>query len=104
MSMPKGHKAEKGYATVTDFPGALDYRAIAEKMSDAGDQMNHSTARNVFLRAMKKLAQTMHQHYDLSIEDGDLAHTARDPEFQQGIYEAMIDMHDEVKEGVNQRG
>ena len=99
MSMPKGYKTEKGYATVTDFPGALDYRAIAEKMSDDGDQMNHSTARNVFLRAMKKLAQTMHTHYDLSIEDGDLGHTARDPEFQQGIYEAMIDMHDETERG-----
>lgn len=92
MSMPKGHKAEKGYATVTDFPGALDYRAIAERMSDDGDQMNHSTARNVFLRAMKKLAQTMHELYDLPIEENDLSRTARDPEFQQGIYEAMIDM------------
>ena len=72
MSMPKGYKTEKGYATVTDFPGALDYRAIAEKMSDDGDPMNHSTARNVFLRAMKKLAQTMHAHYGLSNEEGDL--------------------------------
>ena len=95
MSMPKGHKAEKGYATVTDFPGALDYRAIAERMSDDGDQMNHSTARNVFLRAMKKLAFTMHELYDLSVDENDLARTARDPEFQQGIYEAMIDMRSE---------
>lgn len=95
MSMPRGHKAEKGYATVTDFPGALDYRAIAEKMSDDGDQMNHSTARNVFLRAMKKLAQSMHELYALDVEDESLAKTARDPEFQQGIYEAMIDMRSE---------
>lgn len=98
MSMPKGHKAEKGYATVTDFPGALDYRAIAERMSDDGDQMNHSTARNVFLRAMKKLALTMHELYDLSVDESDLARTARDPEFQQGIYEAMVDMQDDRKD------
>lgn len=100
MSMPKGYKAEKGYATVTDFPGSMDYRAIAERMSDDGDQMNHSTARNVFLRAMKKLAHSMHKMYDLEVEEEALAHTARDPEFQQGIYEAMTDMQgSEYREG-----
>ena len=91
MSMPKGFKSNNGYATVTDFPGALDYRAIAEKMSNAGDKMNHSTARNVFLRAMKKLAHTMHDLYSLSVDESDLDRTARDPEFQHGIYDAMID-------------
>lgn len=104
MSMPKGHKAEKGYATVTDFPGALDYRAIAEKMSDDGDQMNHSTARNVFLRAMKKLAQSMHELYDLSIDENNLVRTAKDPEFQQGIYEAMIDLRAETAQENPQNG
>ena len=104
MSMPKGHKAEKGYATVTDFPGALDYRAIAEKMSDDGAQMNHSTARNVFLRAMKKLAQSMHELYDLSIDENNLARTAKDPEFQQGIYEAMIDLRAETTQENPQNG
>ena len=92
MSMPKGFKSDKGYATVTDFPGSLDYRAIAERMSESGDKMNHSTARNVFLRAMKKMAYAMHDLYDLSVDDPDLDRTARDPDFQHGLYEAMVDI------------
>ena len=51
MSMPKGYKVEHGYATVGD---GLGYREIAEKMTETGDKMNHSTARNVFLSAMSK--------------------------------------------------
>ena len=34
--------------------GGLDYRSIAEKMTTEGHKMNHATARNIFLRAMKK--------------------------------------------------
>ena len=33
MSMPKGLKIERGYATVTET-GGMGYREIAEKMSD----------------------------------------------------------------------
>lgn len=89
--MPKGFKSEKGYATVTNFPGALDYRAIAERMSDDGDTMNHSTARNVFLRAMKKLASSMHTLYDLEMSEEALDRTAKDPDFQGGVYDVMSD-------------
>ena len=60
MSMPKGHKSENGYATVTSIEGAKDYRTIANQMTDEGHKMNHATARNVFLRAMKKIAEPLH--------------------------------------------
>lgn len=90
--MPKGFKADKGYATVTDFPGALDYRAIAEKMTSDGDKMNHSTARNVFLRAMVKLATSMHSLYNLDMDEELIDRSAKDPEFQSGIYDFMIDL------------
>ena len=55
MGMPKGHKSENGYATVTGTSG-FGYREIAEKMTSDGLKMNHATARNYFLRAMKKIA------------------------------------------------
>ena len=34
MSMPKGHKSQHGYATVSGIDGGLDYRSIALKMTD----------------------------------------------------------------------
>lgn len=91
MSMPKGFKSRKGYATIAEIPGALDYRTIAEKMTDSGDKMNHATARNIFLSAMKKLAEPIHILYNLDDSDESIMITAKDPEFQSGI----IDMFDE---------
>ena len=44
MSMPKGHKSENGYATVTSIEGAKDYRTIADHMTGEGHKMNHATA------------------------------------------------------------
>ena len=91
MSMPKGFKSRKGYATIAEIPGALDYRTIAERMTESGDKMNHATARNVFLSAMRKLAEPIHDLYDIDDSDESVMVTAKDPEFQSGI----IDMFDE---------
>lgn len=100
MSMPAGFKADKGYATVTDFPGSMDYRSVAERMSSDGDRMNHSTARNVFLRAMKKLVVNMHELYGLELDVAQIERSAKDPDFQRGIYEIMLDL-DELRENSN---
>jgi len=89
--MPKGFKSRKGYATIAEIPGALDYRTIAERMTESGDKMNHATARNVFLSAMRKLAEPIHGLYDLDDSDDSVMITAKDPEFQSGI----VDMFDE---------
>jgi hypothetical protein len=93
--MPKGFKAQHGYATVKEFAGGADYRTIAKKMSDNGYKMNHATARNVFLSALRKLAKSLHQAHDLPIGDSDLQKTAKDPRFQSGVAEIL--------EGINNR-
>lgn len=91
MSMPKGFKSRKGYATISDIPNGMDYRKIAEKMTDSGDKMNHATARNVFLKAMVKIAGPIHDLYQLDTSENAVMQTAKDPEFQMGV----IDMMDE---------
>lgn len=89
--MPKGFKSRKGYATIAEIPGALDYRKIAEHMTDSGDKMNHATARNIFLSAMCKLAEPIHNLYNLDDSNESVMITAKDPEFQSGI----VDMFNE---------
>jgi len=90
--MPKGYKSDKGYATVTSKYGGLDYRTIAEKMSEQGYKMNHATARNVFLRGMKKLSGSLCSLYE--IDDGaTIDQIARDPRFQQGMVEIVSDIY-----------
>ena len=50
MSMPSGKTFDHGYGARS--PEGMGYREIAEKMTESGDKMNHSTARNVLLRAL----------------------------------------------------
>ena len=90
MSMPKGHKVETGYATVNGEDGCLGYREIAEKMTDQGHIMNHSTARNVFLRAMQKIAMPITESYGGS----DAQKLANDPRFQSCVQEIISEYID----------
>jgi len=94
MSMPKGHKSKFGYATVKQDCDGMDYRTIAEKMTDAGFKMNHATARNVFLKAMKKLAEPICEAYKSSDSQGS-DDISRDPRFQSCMTEMVSSIYDE---------
>ena len=78
MPMPKGHKSENGYATVTGH--GKGYREIAEDMTANGHKMNHATARNHFIRAMEKLASKVQPVSNKSVPE-----LAADPRFQDAI-------------------
>ena len=85
MSMPKGYKSSCGYATVSSDEGCMGYREIAEAMTSDGDKMNHSTARNVFLRAMQKIANPVCELYGAP----DSKNMSQDPRFQECIQEII---------------
>jgi hypothetical protein len=94
--MPKGHKSQHGYATISSIDGGMDYRTIAEKMTESGYKMNHATARNVFLKAMKKIAAPVHDLFGRPASDEDLIRTAKDPRFQESVVE-IIEDHSDIK-------
>ena len=87
MSMPKGFKSEYGYATVADNICGMDYRTIADAMTQSGFKMNHATARNILLRAMKKLAEPICKLHNIDNYNNYIERIARDPRFQAGIAE-----------------
>jgi hypothetical protein len=90
MSMPKGFKKQHGYATVDNLDDSMGYREIAEFMTGSGDKMNHSTARNVFLSAMSKLAGDVCNQFDgHSMKKDEMA---KDPRFQSGIYDILANI------------
>jgi len=88
MSMPKGYKSKHGYATV-GADGGLGFREIAEKMTDDGDKMNHSTARNVFLSGMGKLAKDACTVFDIKPTPENLKRISSDPRFQSGVIDIL---------------
>ena len=98
MSMPKGYKSDYGYATVSSIEGGLDYRSIAEEMTSNGYKMNHATARNIFLRAMKKLAEPLCELYDSELDVALADSTAKDPRFQASMIELIEDIYDTSEE------
>ena len=88
MSMPKGYKIERGYATVNEL-GGLDYRSIADQMTDDGHKMNHATARNVFVKGMSKIAREVCVLYGQECTPQNLKSVAIHPGFQNAIAEMM---------------
>lgn len=91
MSMPSGKRFKNGYATVEK--NCLKYREIAEQMSISGDKMNHSTARNVFLSAMRKVCTPIYHEIsrELNITEDEIF---RNPDFQEGLIEIISDFYE----------
>ena len=90
MPMPKGYTSQFGYATVSSDDGCLTYREIADVLTQSGDKCNHSTARNIFLRAMRKIADKVAAEYD----GVDPLLIAEDPRFQEAIQQFAAETFD----------
>jgi len=89
MSMPKGYRSAHGYATSED---GIGFREIANIMTKSGDEMNHSTARNLHLRGMMKIAVPLAKaHFNLTGQEleNEARRIANDPRFQEGLNEII---------------
>ena len=84
MGMPKGFKSKNGYGTSKLFDG-MTYHEIADSMRDTGFKMNHSTARNVFVNALIKVASEISELYELNLSDIELKKLAIHPGFQDSV-------------------
>ena len=54
-----------------------------------GFRMNHSTARNVFVNSLKKIAKNVVELYDVEYNEKELTRIAKDPRFQDAVVEFM---------------
>ena len=93
MAMPKGFKSENGYGTSKLFDG-MTYHEIADNMREEGFKMNHSTARNVFVNALIKVADEIVDLYDLDYSDKDLKRLAINPDFQDSVRGFMCELNE----------
>ena len=88
MALKKGSKFTKGYATVIEDDG-VNYREIADIMSEIGFVMNHSSARNYVLRVMTKFAEEFAKEWDIDITDENIKSIAASPQFQNVIADLL---------------
>lgn len=87
MALRKGSKIDRGYATV-DTDG-VNYREISEVMTEMGWTMNHSSARNYVLRAMKKFAAGFAEAHGIELTDEQVSAAATAPVFQSFMGEVL---------------
>jgi hypothetical protein len=88
MSLKKGSKFVKGYATVIEDDG-VNYREIADIMSEIGFIMNHSSARNYVLRVMAKFAEAFDEEWNLGLTHDNIQAVASSPQFQNAISDLL---------------
>ena len=95
MSMPNGSKFKNGYATVDSDNGGLEYRAIAEKMAESGDKISVSTARNLLIRALEKVAREVCIANGVKPDrlDEESRRVAFDPRFQESMSSLLGDIY-----------
>jgi hypothetical protein len=93
MAVKKGTQFSKGYATVVEDEG-VNYREIADIMTQLGFTMNHSSARNYVLRVMNKFAEEFDARWNLGLSDERIKNVARSPEFQSAIADILHSLQD----------
>lgn len=81
-------KNNKGYATVLEDEG-INYREIADIMSEIGFVMNHSSARNYVLRVMTKFVHAFDEEWNLELSDEKIKNVAASPQFQNVISDLL---------------
>tara|TARA_B100000282_G_C31441432_1_gene358169 strand:- start:136 stop:402 length:267 start_codon:yes stop_codon:yes gene_type:complete len=82
--MPKGFKTKNGYGTTKELGGAT-YHEVAQVMNEKGFKMNHSSARNIYISAMMKIAREVSNLYELKHTDKEIKSIAIDPDFQSAV-------------------
>ena len=88
MALKKGTKVDRGYATVAIDEG-VNYRDIAETMTNMGFPMNHSSARNYVLRVMRKFAKAHLDARGIEASEERVDIIAKSPMFQYVISEQL---------------
>lgn len=78
------NKKKSSYATVTLDEG-VNYREIADMMTEIGFKMNHSSARNYVLRVMRKFADAIVEGWSLDVPEHRIEKIVKSPQFQQAI-------------------
>jgi len=90
-AMPKGHKPKGGYCSPSSISGADNYETIANKCTDLGYTMSTSSARNTFLYAMMKIANSVQKSNHLTLNEKELYDIARNAQFQKSVAEILKD-------------
>jgi hypothetical protein len=84
------------YVTLSD---GIDFRQIAKIMSEAGHQMNHATARNVLIIALRSLLTNLASQFNIKITEDRMQEMLRSQQLHDALSHVLIEAHKESKKG-----
>lgn len=90
------------YATVA-FDEGVNYREIADMMTEIGFKMNHSSARNYVLRVMRKFADAITAEWDIEISEARMDKIIKSPQFQQAICDILQTLENDARRSHKER-
>ena len=76
------------HVTVTEDEG-VNYRDIADTMSEMGFTMNHSSVHNYVVKIMQKFAEEIAEEWDIDATPEMIKNAAKSPLFQNNIAEML---------------
>jgi len=79
----------KKYIVLED---GVDFRTISKKMSDAGWRMNHATARNQLMSAMKNLMTELSKELHLDLNDEKILDLISDAQVHETLNDVLQNM------------
>lgn len=89
MPLHQGTKIPAGYATVAEDDG-VNYRDIADTLTELGFKMNHSSARNHVIRVMRQFVVALAEEWGMELpSEAEIDRIAKDPSFQHGISDVL---------------
>jgi len=88
MALRRGTRVDRGYATVAEDEG-VNYREIADTMTELGFNMNHSSARNYVLRTMRKFVVAFADQWGIELTEAKIDEIAKNPNFQHGVADLL---------------
>lgn len=78
----------KKYVTLENGSGK-DFRTIADLMSDKGYQMNHATARNTLISAIRNLMKNVSVQFHTYINDKQIERLIQDQSFHNSLADIL---------------
>ena len=88
-------KKVKKYVTVHD---GVDFRTIADVMTKNDFRMNHATARNVLITAIKKLLNYSAEQIGTKLSSEAISNLIKDQELHDALADVLFRAHHEKKE------
>jgi len=88
---------DKGANKYVTLEEGTDFRKIAKIMSAAGYQMNHATARNVFLNSLGRLFRNVSEELGALINEEQVNKILKDQQVHEALSDVLFEAYSEIE-------